>query len=191
MQLWDAVSGSHQKLLEGHSGRVNCVVFSLDGKYLLTGSNDQTIKLWDAHTGGLLKTLQGHHYVTSIAISPSGDYVVAGLFNRTARLYRPWEERPAVHERQFNGHDDEVTTVSISPDATIIASGSVDMSVWLWNAAMGDTFNQAGRKNNEQLKGHSAPMNSIAFSNSGAFIVAGDEKETIHTCDNWIFIEEI
>ena len=41
---------------------------------------------------------------------------------------------------------------------------------------MGDTFNPAGRKNNKQLKGHSAPVNSIAFSNSGAHIVLEMKK---------------
>ncbi|MCC5644223.1 ribosome assembly protein 4, partial [Nostoc sp. CHAB 5824] len=46
--------------LEGHSSKVNSVVFSPDGKTLASGSEDKTIKLWDISTGKALKTLTGH-----------------------------------------------------------------------------------------------------------------------------------
>jgi WD40 repeat protein len=46
--------------LEGHSGRVESVTFSPDGRLLASGSGDKTIKLWDPSTGELRQTLEGH-----------------------------------------------------------------------------------------------------------------------------------
>jgi WD40 repeat protein len=46
------------------------MAFSPDGKQIVSGSHDETIRLWDAVTGAVLQTLKGHsHWVNSVAFS--------------------------------------------------------------------------------------------------------------------------
>ncbi|HOK23849.1 MAG TPA: WD40 repeat domain-containing protein, partial [Candidatus Hydrothermia bacterium] len=44
----------------GHKDAVNSVCFSPDGKYIASGSDDNTIKLWEASTGKLVRTFVRH-----------------------------------------------------------------------------------------------------------------------------------
>ena len=46
----------------GHTGSVEAVAFSPDGRFIVSGSSDETLKVWDAANGALLKTFKGHRW---------------------------------------------------------------------------------------------------------------------------------
>ena len=72
----------------GHSGRVTSVAFSYDGKYVLSGSSDNTIKVWNSSTVSEMCTLAGHSAgVTSVAFSYDGKYVLSGSWDRTIKVW--------------------------------------------------------------------------------------------------------
>ena len=50
MRLWDVLTGQERVTMTGHGGPVNVVAFSKDGRILVTGSDDGTVKLWRAAT---------------------------------------------------------------------------------------------------------------------------------------------
>ncbi|NEP61611.1 MAG: protein kinase [Symploca sp. SIO2G7] len=78
-----------QQTLIGHTNSVNAVVFSPDGKTLVSGSKDKTINLWDVSTGELLYQGQAHSdSVLSLAISPDGQTLASGSADGTIKIWQ-------------------------------------------------------------------------------------------------------
>jgi WD40 repeat protein len=76
------------RTLEGYSHWVSSVAFSPDGKQVVTGSLDSTVRLWDVATGALQQTLEGHNnFVNSVAFSPDGKQVVSSSYNHKTWLW--------------------------------------------------------------------------------------------------------
>ncbi|CAD8204028.1 unnamed protein product [Paramecium pentaurelia] len=74
--------------LEGHSGRVNTVCFSLEGNILASGSEDNSIRLWDIKTKQQKAKLDGHtNGIMSVCFSSDGNTLASGSFDNTIRLW--------------------------------------------------------------------------------------------------------
>jgi len=147
----------------GHIGSVNSVAFSPDGKYVLTGSSDNTIKLWEVESGREIRTFLGHtKSVYSVAFSPDGKYVLTGSSDNTIKL---WEIESGREIRTFSGHTKSVYSVAFSPDGKQILSGSVDNTIKLWDVTNGLEL--------RTFSGYGDNINSVAFSPDGKQILSG------------------
>jgi WD40 repeat protein len=77
--LWDLNSGQWLRTFTGHENTVNAVAFSPDGRWLVSGSADLTIRLWDVSNGNVLNKLTGHTTaVNAVAFSPDGKMLASG-----------------------------------------------------------------------------------------------------------------
>ena len=86
--ILDAITGSQMAVLSGHFQEVNCITFSSDGKSLVSGGDDSTVKLWDAQTGGVIKNFRGHtRWVWSVSISADYTRIASGSRDRTICLW--------------------------------------------------------------------------------------------------------
>ena len=119
--------------LSGHKKLVSSVAVSADGKRVVSGSDDGTVKIWDAESGIELHTLSGHSdWVRAVAVSADGKRVVSGGDDKTVKI---WDAESGTELHTF-GHTDWVRAVAVSADGKKVVSGSDDGTVKIWNMVM-------------------------------------------------------
>ncbi|MEL6938245.1 MAG: hypothetical protein AAFO84_03530, partial [Cyanobacteria bacterium J06598_1] len=115
---------------ESHRASVNAVAFSPKGDRIVSGSNDNTLRLWDLEGNVICKPFEGHSdWVYSVTFSPQGDRIVSGSNDNTLRL---WDLEGNPIGEPFEGHSDWVSSVAFSPEGDCIVSGSGDNTLCLW-----------------------------------------------------------
>ena len=73
--------------MKGHTGSVNSVGFNHDGTKIVSGSDDETIRVWNVDTGECILTLKGHTgNVYSVGFNHDGTKIVSGSFDQTIRV---------------------------------------------------------------------------------------------------------
>jgi WD40 repeat protein len=82
--VWDFEKQEKVFDLPGHHDRINAVAFSPDGSWLVSGSDDSTVRVWNVLTGRLAVARQFDAAVQSLAFSPDGKYLFTGNGNTTA-----------------------------------------------------------------------------------------------------------
>jgi len=159
--------------LTGHNDLVNSVAYSPDGRYIVSGSRDNTIKVWDARTYKEVETLRGHNrWVYSVAYSPDGRYIVSGSEDATIKV---WDARTYKEVATLRGHDGFVQSVVYSPDGRYIVSGSWDKTIKVWDAT---TYKELAT-----LIGHKDVVLSVVYSPDGKYIVSGSWDDSIKVWD--------
>ncbi|WP_406693499.1 c-type cytochrome domain-containing protein [Singulisphaera sp. Ch08] len=156
VQVYDAASGLEIASLGGHKDIIQSVQFSPDGKRLAAGSY-QVVTLWNVPSGGLDKTLAGHtEPVKAVAVSADGKTAFSASPDKTVRV---WNLADGKLSRQMNAPA-PVLAIALSPDGKTLALGGQDNGISLLNAADG--------KLTATLKGHTGPVNRLAFTPDGA-----------------------
>lgn len=167
VKVWNLKTGNHIRTIEKHSGSVTSVAISPDGRTLVSGSRDRTIKVYSSSSS--IYTLSGHgDAVNSLVISLDGQTLVSGSDDTTIKV---WDLNGREEICTFTGHEGAVNSVAISPDEQTIASGSDDETITLWNL------------NTEEeictLDGHLDGVNAVAFSKDGQILASAGGDCTI------------
>jgi WD40 repeat protein len=88
IQQFEIATGKEVRRFEGHTGRALSMALSVDGRRLVTGGDDGTVRFWDVATGKQLHLFKGHtQAVNSVAISNDGRHAVSAGLDKTVRLW--------------------------------------------------------------------------------------------------------
>jgi WD40 repeat protein len=112
------------------SDAVNSVAWSPNGRYLVSGNQDDTAEVWDTMKGTLLYTYDGHSGgINSVAWSPDGQEIASGSNDHTVRIWSPFTRKTLM---VYSEHSDDIWSVAWSPDGKEIVSGSWDHTAKVW-----------------------------------------------------------
>ena len=149
--------------------RVNCIDFSRDGNWVVTGSKDNTAKVWDSD-GRHLDTLDGHKtWVWSAAFSPDSKRIVTTSGDRTAKVW-DWNGERATEALQLRGHRSVVWCAAFLPDGQRLLTGSQDGTARLWDVTVSEphVLQHIDKKSASPIV-----VASVAFLRDGERIVSG------------------
>jgi len=146
MRLWDLTKGTTTKRFQQHEKDVLSVAISNDNRQILSGSRDKTIKLWntlgkDMYTFG--RDNEGHQgWVSAVRFSPATTQqpvplIVSGGWDRVVKV---WNLTTCKHLKNFIGHTGFITSVCVSPDSSLCASGGKDGTAMLWDLNKGENL---------------------------------------------------
>jgi WD40 repeat protein len=187
VRIWNYVSGECMKTLK-HPCRVYAVAFSLDGKTLACGGNDQLIYLWETGTWERKGQWKGHtDRIYTLAFSPDETSLVSGGRDTTVRV---WDVRSGQVQRILTDPQAQaqiVRCVAFSPDGRTVASGGHDSNVRLWHIRSGRLHLRlpfklpeiGPRRPRSTFEDHTDVVRSVAFDPTGKILASGSEDQTV------------
>jgi WD40 repeat protein len=160
----------------GHQAIIRDVIFTKDGKHLVSASEDKTVRVWDVKTGKTVRILR-----TQIGKGPDGKIYAAALSpdNKWLAL-GGYPSRWGIRLMDFKtgkivgllkGHSNVIFGLSFSKDNSLLISGSADKSARIWDVKTGQTLHI--------LKGHKDHIYAVAFSLDSSFAVTGSDDHTL------------
>ena len=145
------------RTLQGHTRAVQSCAISSDAHFIVSGGDDDDLRMWDVTSGNQIKTFKGHtNPVWSVAISPDDKFILSGAEDMTVRL---WDVQGGKEVRQFPGHTEIVNRVTFSFDGKQALSAGDDNLVFLWEVDSG--------KQLKKLEGHTKAAWGAAFFKDG------------------------
>ncbi len=172
LHLWDANTGHLLHRLKGHERSVTGVAFSPDGKTLVSGSYDATLRFWDSQTGKPLRKITGRVVSEGVAFRPDGKKLVSwGL--RGGIFIWDVETGNLLHnlKRVTTDTDDVLYSVAFSPDGKTLASASA-AAFRLWDVSTGSYLHSLPKPRNMR-------PSSVAFSPDGKTLASAGRSGTI------------
>src|SRR5205807_2045057 len=122
LMLWDRQSGNEIRALSGHEAYVSAVAFSPDGRFFVSGSRDNTLRVWDRTRNGAeppSHAVGTRARVPAVAYDPGSGTLASAGADGAVRL---WSARAGALTRATAGHTGPVSAVAFSPDGRRLAS---------------------------------------------------------------------
>lgn len=165
IRLWSTVTGKLLTTLTGHTEQITRVEFCPDGRRLVSCSNDLTLKQWDISPWVPAIERSAEQKTSS---QKSSDAVFSEQTSTEVDA-----ERPATGSvlNTFKGHTNQIWAISLTAQGQLMASGSLDQTVRLWNLETGQL--------QQTIRGHNHEILCTTVSSDGQYVISGSSDRTI------------
>jgi len=184
VEVWNATTGSPIYTYTQHTDAVTSVVWSPNGYRIASGSYDHTVQVWSSD--GIIippntdqpYSYQGHKdKVLTVSWSPDGKYIASGAAtgDHSVQVWATDQQKMGERVNTYSKHTNSVNSVAWSPHPNpqgqyLIASGSGDTTVQVWEATTGETISKySGHSDPPSLTNH---VLSVAWSPNGKLIAS-------------------
>jgi WD40 repeat protein len=159
--------------LEGHNGGISSLAFSPDGRFLVSGSQDETLRIWDLSSFKTEKTISKlGSAATSLCFSPDGSFLAIGQYEYL-KIYRTKNWKLKTKKKAFLSF---IENLAICPDSNKIAASS-------WKDKSLSIFNFPDLTN-EKILNETTWTDAISFSQDGKFLASGSHANSIKIWDS-------
>jgi WD40 repeat protein len=180
--LWDTATGQPRATLPGYrdsafashqllAPAVVSLTFSPDGKLLASGCKDDCVRIWDVQEKKLHTTFTGHRrWGNAVAACPAALLMaVAGADGRIQLNDR----QKGPHE--LRAHDKPIFALAVTADGKLLASGSEDRTIKLWDVATS--------RERRTLTGHTGAVRALAFSPDATTLASAGDDGSVRLWD--------
>jgi len=169
--IWDAYSGSVERVLSNHTDVIHSVCFNGDRSLFITSSNDNTAIVWNAKTYEVKNIIPHSSCVGFASFSPDGGKIATATADSIVRI---WDidklDKPI---RELVGHSNAVRVVSFSPDSRYVLTGSDDYTLKIWDLA-----SDGHNLHVKSLELHEfGVVRCASYSKDGSLIIATDDTK--------------
>lgn len=163
VQVLRTVDGMRRFSGMSHGDAVTALAWNADSSWLVTGSVDSTVKIWCGATGMQLGSVDRVvSTVTAMAFSPDSKWLAVAGVDLSLRVFRTSD---MALRKTFYGHTRPMESLAFHPYCGLLASGSRDGTVGLWNVRQG--------VGHGRIEASHQAISCVAFSGGGGYLASG------------------
>lgn len=175
IKVWDIVSGSLIHTIIDND-KINCLYFSQDGQYFISGHSNGCIKKWNATLFLLEQVLNDNNYASVsarvLAITNDNKIIVSGHYDNTIKI---WNALTGELIKNIHAHQDIVRDIKFFGNDQFIVSASNDSTIRIWKLSTGEHL--------RTIYCNSGYVRCINVSDDEKYIISGDNNNYIKIWD--------